>query len=69
MTEAAHGRIVGEVYTTELMGDHTLVTCRAGGATMIVKAAKTFSHRIGEVIGVEGCGGALVRQSYGDRIG
>jgi len=53
LTEAANGKIVGEVYTTELMGDHTLVTCRVGGTTMIVKADKTFDRRNGEAIGVD----------------
>ena len=28
VTEPDSGKIVGEVYATELMGDHTLVTCR-----------------------------------------
>ena len=53
LTEAANGKIVGEVYTTELMGDHTLVTCRVGSTTMIVKADKTFDRRNGEAIGVD----------------
>jgi multiple sugar transport system ATP-binding protein len=53
VTEAANGKIVGEVYTTELMGDHTLVTCRVGGTTMIVKAEKTFNRPNGEAIGVD----------------
>jgi multiple sugar transport system ATP-binding protein len=53
VTEAANGKIVGEVYTSELMGDHTLVTCRVSGTTMIVKAEKTFNRRNGEAIGVD----------------
>jgi multiple sugar transport system ATP-binding protein len=53
VTQAANGKIVGEVYTTELMGDHTLVTCRVSGTTMIVKAEKTFNRLIGEAIGVD----------------
>lgn len=52
VTEAS-GKIAGEVYTTELMGDHTLVTCRVGGTTMIVEAEKTFNRRNGEAIGVD----------------
>ena len=31
VTEPGAGKIVGEVYATELMGDHTLVTCRVDG--------------------------------------
>jgi multiple sugar transport system ATP-binding protein len=53
VTAAGSGKIVGEVYTIELMGDHTLVTCRVGGTTMIVKAEKTFNRRNGEGIGVD----------------
>ncbi|HXW28188.1 MAG TPA: ABC transporter ATP-binding protein [Xanthobacteraceae bacterium] len=71
VTEAASGKIVGEVYTTELMGDHTLVTCRVGGTTMIVKAEKTFNRRNGEVIGVDFADVAvhLFDKACGKRIG
>jgi multiple sugar transport system ATP-binding protein len=71
VTEPAHGKIVGEVYTTELMGDHTLVTCRVGGATMTVKAEKTFNRRDGEAIGVDFADMAvhLFDKARGDRIG
>ena len=53
VTQAGNGKILGEVYTTELMGDHTLVTCRVGGATIIVKAEKTFNRPRGETVGVD----------------
>jgi multiple sugar transport system ATP-binding protein len=53
VTAPGAGKIVGEVYATELMGDHTLVTCRAGDATVTVKAEKTFGRRDGEAIGVD----------------
>jgi multiple sugar transport system ATP-binding protein len=71
VTEAANGKIVGEVYTTELMGDHTLVTCRVGGSTMIVKAEKTFNRRNGEAIGVDFADVAvhLFDKACGKRIG
>jgi multiple sugar transport system ATP-binding protein len=71
LTEAANGKIVGEVYTTELMGDHTLVTCRVGGTTMIVKADKTFDRRNGEAIGVDFADLAvhLFDKTCGKRIG
>jgi multiple sugar transport system ATP-binding protein len=71
VTEARSGKIVGEVYTTELMGDHTLVTCRVGGTTMIVKAEKTFNRRNGEAIGVDFADVAvhLFDKACGQRIG
>ena len=71
VTEPANGKIVGEVYTTELMGDHTLVTCRVAGTTMIVKAEKTFNRRNGEAIGVDFADVAvhLFDKACGTRIG
>ena len=71
VTEVGSGKIVGEVYTTELMGDHTLVTCQVGGTTMIVKAEKTFSRRDGEAIGVDFADVAvhLFDKACGQRIG
>jgi multiple sugar transport system ATP-binding protein len=53
VTEANAGKIVGDVYATELMGDHTLVTCRVAGATITVKADKAFDRRDGAKIGVD----------------
>jgi multiple sugar transport system ATP-binding protein len=46
------GHIHGEIYAVELIGDHTLVTIRAGGDMLTVKASKDFSASIGENIGV-----------------
>jgi multiple sugar transport system ATP-binding protein len=71
VTEAGSGKIVGEVYTTELMGDHTLVTCQVGGTTMIVKAGKAFDRRNGEAIGVDFADVAvhLFDKARGQRIG
>jgi len=71
VTEVGRGNIVGEVYTTELMGDHTLVTCQVGGTTMIVKAEKTFNRRNGEAIGVDFADVAvhLFDKACGQRIG
>ena len=66
VTEPAAGKIVGEVYATELMGDHTLVTCRVDGGTITVKADKTFDRRDGEPIGVDFADAAPpVRQGLG----
>jgi multiple sugar transport system ATP-binding protein len=47
------GKIVGEVYATELMGDHALVTCRVDGGVITVKADKSFDRRDGAPIGVD----------------
>jgi multiple sugar transport system ATP-binding protein len=71
VTEPNAGKIVGEVYTTELMGDHMLVTCRVGGATMTVKADKSFDRRDGEAIGVDFAETVvhLFDKTSGDRIG
>jgi multiple sugar transport system ATP-binding protein len=53
VTGPGEGKIVGEVYTTELMGDHALVTCRIDGGTIAVKADKSFDRRDGAPIGVD----------------
>ncbi len=44
--------IKGEIYTTELIGDHTLVTVKTGNDMLTVKAAKDFTARQGENAGV-----------------
>jgi len=48
----AKGDLKGEIYTTELIGDHTLVTVKAAGSMITVKAPKDFTARIGENVGV-----------------
>jgi len=53
VTEPGAGKIVGDVYATELMGDHTLVTCRIEGGTIVVKADKAFNRHDGDSIGVD----------------
>lgn len=42
----------GEIYTIELIGDHTLVTVKAGDDFITVKAPKDFSGKSGSQIGV-----------------
>lgn len=42
----------GTIYTTELIGDHTLVTVDWGDDQIAVKAAKDFKGRQGDSIGV-----------------
>jgi multiple sugar transport system ATP-binding protein len=70
VTSPTSGKIVGEVYATELMGDHTLITCRADGGTITVKADKTFNRPDGEPIGVDFADSALhlFDKASGDRI-
>jgi len=36
----------------ELLGDATMVTVRAGGALVAVKASKDYRARIGEPVGI-----------------
>jgi multiple sugar transport system ATP-binding protein len=44
--------IAAPVYSFELLGDATMVTLRAGGALVAVKAPKDFRAEIGEPVGV-----------------
>ena len=46
------GSLNGEIYTTELIGDHTLVTVDWGSDQIAVKAPKDFDGRQGDNIGV-----------------
>ncbi len=48
----AKAAIKGEIYTVELIGDHTLVTVKAGPDMLTVKAAKDFTAKLGEKVGV-----------------
>jgi multiple sugar transport system ATP-binding protein len=70
VTEPSEGKIVGEVYTTELMGDHMLVTCRIDGGTIAVKADKSFDRRDGAPIGVDFADASVhvFDKDAGDRI-
>jgi multiple sugar transport system ATP-binding protein len=52
ITPPGQGKIAGEVYSTELIGDHTLVTCRAGAVKVAVKADKGSQHSLDEPIGI-----------------
>jgi multiple sugar transport system ATP-binding protein len=49
---ASKGTLKGEIYTTELIGDHTLVTVDSGPDKLTVKAAKDFRGKQGDAIGV-----------------
>ena len=52
------GVVKGEIYATELIGDHTLVTLRVGPAMVTVKAPKDFSGTVGAPLGIEADPGA-----------
>jgi multiple sugar transport system ATP-binding protein len=47
---AETGEIAAPVYTIELLGDATMVTVRAGGALVAVKAPKDFRAEIGDPV-------------------
>ena len=45
-TPAGEGTIAARVYAVELMGDHSLVTCQSGDATLTVKADKAAAYEM-----------------------
>ncbi|MEO1238262.1 MAG: sn-glycerol-3-phosphate ABC transporter ATP-binding protein UgpC [Pseudomonadota bacterium] len=47
----AGGEVTAEVYTMELLGDATMLTVRAGGAMVSVKAHKEYRAEIGDMVG------------------
>ena len=52
ITTAAKGALKGKIYTTELIGDHTLVTMKVGSDFLSVKAPKDYTAKSDEVVGV-----------------
>ena len=44
------GQITAPIYTVELLGDATMLTVRAGGQMVSVKAGKTFRAKIGDTV-------------------
>ncbi len=46
------GELTAPVYTMELLGDATMLTMRAGGTLVSVKAAKDYRAEIGETVSV-----------------
>ncbi len=52
ITTPAKGALKAEVYTTELIGDHTLVTAKLGGDMLTVKSAKDYTANSGDKIGI-----------------
>jgi multiple sugar transport system ATP-binding protein len=67
---AQGGEISAPAYTTELLGDATMVTVRAGGALVAVKAHKDVRTEIGEVVSIRVPGPSchLFRADTGERI-
>ena len=49
---AQSGAITAEVYSMELLGDSTMVTVRAGGALVAVKAPKDYRIDIGQSVSI-----------------
>jgi multiple sugar transport system ATP-binding protein len=49
---AGQGSLGAEIYAVELIGDHTLVTVKAGQDMLTVKAPKDFAGSIGENVGI-----------------
>ncbi len=52
ITAPAKGTLKAEVYTTELIGDHTLVTAKIGSDMLTVKASKDYVANSGDKIGI-----------------
>ena len=52
------GEIVAPAYTTELLGDATMITVRAGGALVAVKAHKDVRAEIGQTVAIRVPAGA-----------
>ena len=50
MVTKSGGEIMATVYTMELLGDATMLTMRAGGTLVSVKAAKDYRAKIGETV-------------------
>ena len=65
------GQISAPVYTMELLGDATMITVRAGGALVSVKAHKEYRAEIGDPVqlSVPAAKCHLFDQSSGQRIG
>ena len=68
---APEGQITAPAYTTELLGDATMVTVRAGGALVAVKAHKDVRAEIGQVVSIRVPTAIchLFHADTGDRIG
>ncbi|WP_119391382.1 ABC transporter ATP-binding protein [Taklimakanibacter lacteus] len=71
VTTPAKGDVMGEIFTNELIGDHTLITVKTAKDMITVKAPKDYRGKTGDKIGVglaksglyvfNGDGGARIR--------
>ena len=52
VTAPGKGDVEGEIFTNELIGDHTLITVKTAKDKISVKAAKDYRGKTGEKIGV-----------------
>jgi multiple sugar transport system ATP-binding protein len=52
VTEPGKGRLDGQVYASELMGDHVLATVTYEGQNFAVKMPKEFDAEIGSAVGI-----------------
>ena len=52
VTAAGKGEIAGQIFTNELIGDHTLVTIKTKKDMLAVKAAKEYQGKSGDAVGV-----------------
>jgi len=52
VAELAAAQLQGRIYSIELIGDHTLVTVKAGEQDVVVKAPNTFSGEMGGALGL-----------------
>jgi multiple sugar transport system ATP-binding protein len=52
LTSAGAADLDAEIYSTELIGDHVLVTCRREAQTIAVKAPKDYTADIGAKVGI-----------------
>ena len=71
LSRNSKGELSGPAYSVELLGDVTMVTIRAGGGLVTVRAPKNFRAEIGATIhiGVKPKNCHLFDRQTGQRIG
>ena len=71
MTAPGAGKFAAQVYAVELMGDHSLVTCRLGEAMLTVKADKGAALAMDAPVGVDFDPGSIYifDSESGERLG
>ncbi len=53
VSDTGSSAITAPIYTLELLGDANMITVRAGGAMVSVKAAKDYHAEIGDVVSID----------------